>query len=784
MRVLRTRTGLAKLSQGLRLPSPIGTVDSGAVTRRATLALLSVTLFLLAFPLTIGKPGMPPTLKSDEPAYYLMALSLVRDGDLRLEPADLDRAFQEFPFRPISNLILMTDDGWKTAYFGKPYLYSLFAAPFAGLAGADGMVFFNMLLLVAMMWMGALYLARSDPGGPAAMLAAGFFLVSAGFAYVFWLHPEVFNMAAVAACLFFGLRPPAGSTRRTALWAALSGAVLALGVYNKPVIAAIGLAPLAYHALASRWAAVGAWLAAAALALAASVGLAIALTGHPTPYLGVERQGVVLCSSETPPISRATAATASPKADRPTGGAWSWIFRVPAVRPGRLAENLLYFFVGRHTGLWLYFPFAGLAVLLFLLHERRSAWRWVLLGSLALVGLFFLIFIPANWQGGGGFIGNRYFVNVYPAFLFLIGRIRPRWTLAATYAVGGLFLGPILLTPFGAEMPEPTLQAHVRNAPFRYFPLELTLREVPGYQSVDLPGLEILGRKDAVLPRGEGLWLEGASRVELLILSAEPLAEPVDLLLSSPAPGNRIEVSMGDDDQELTLGPGTERGAQTILSLRPGGPSRVTHRSETPTYVYRLVITPETGRVETWTRRFPPPRCPGSGFAYDETLEDNFYVGAEVTLLGTGDVLERDVFGAAWRDVRSRRRVLAGQTFYVEAGLVNTSPAAWSGGGAARVRASYHWLDTEGRQVVFNGARTDLDLPVASGAETRIRIEVTAPERPGDYVLELDPLYEHVAWFSQRRVAPYRLPVTVLPAAAPGANQAPPPASSAPPGPR
>ncbi len=750
------------------------------MTRRATLALLSVTLFLLAFPLTLGKPGLPPTLKSDEPAYYLMALSLARDGDLRLGPSDLDRAFREFPYRPISNLILMTDDGWRTAYFGKPYLYSLFAAPFAGLAGADGMLFFNMLLLVAMVWMGALHLARADPAGPAALLAAGFFVVSAGFAYVFWLHPEVFNMAAVAACLFFGLRPPAGSGRRTALWAGLSGAALALGVYNKPMIAAIGLAPLVYHALARRWAAVGAWLAAAALALAAAVGLAIALTGHPTPYLGVERQGVVLCSPEAPPISRATAATASSKGARPTGGAWSWIFRVPAVRPGRLAENLLYFFVGRHTGLWLYFPFAGLATLLFLVHERRSVWRWSLLGALALVALFLLVFIPANWQGGGGFVGNRYFVNVYPAFLFLVGRVRPRWTVAAAYAVGGLFLGPILLTPFGAAVPEPTLQAHVRNAPFRPFPLELTLREVPGYQEVALPGLELLGRKDEVLPRGESVWLEGASRVELLVLSAAPLAEPVELLLSSPAPDNRIALTLGDDERTLTLGPGTEAGTQAVVSLRPGGPARVTHRAARPAYVYRLVVDTESGRVEPWVRRFPPPRCPGSGFGYDESLNDNFYVGAELTLLGAGDVLERDVFGAAWREVRARRRVQAGQTFYLVARLANTSRTAWTGGGAARVRASYHWLDAEGRQVVFNGARTDLALPVAPGGEARVRMAVTAPERPGDYVLELDPLYEHVAWFSQRGVAPYRLPVTVVaaPAAEPPRGPAAGPSSS------
>ena len=39
------------------------------------------------------------------------------------------------------------------------------------------------------------------------------------------------------------------------------------------------------------------------------------------------------------------------------------------------------------------------------------------------------------------------------------------------YTLGGALLGPIFFTPFGAPVVEPTLQAHVRNAPYRHFPL-------------------------------------------------------------------------------------------------------------------------------------------------------------------------------------------------------------------------------------------------------------------------------------------------------------------------
>ncbi|MGD2113887.1 MAG: hypothetical protein PVG07_02470, partial [Acidobacteriota bacterium] len=244
--------------------------------RSVALVLASLSLVLLAFPLTLEKPGLPPTLKADEPAYYLMALSLARDGDLRVDSEDMARAFDEFPYTRISNLILMSGDGWRTAHYGKPYVYSLFAAPLAGPFGADGILLFNMILLVAMIWMGAIYLQRWNPPWLAALFSAGFFLLSAGFAYGFWIQPEIFNMASVTAALFLGfhrfdrfgqasavevsrdLESPVALARFRGLigdaagvqgshglahpaLAFLSGAALMPAVYAKPMVAALAL---------------------------------------------------------------------------------------------------------------------------------------------------------------------------------------------------------------------------------------------------------------------------------------------------------------------------------------------------------------------------------------------------------------------------------------------------------------------------------------------------------------------------------------------------------------
>ena len=144
------------------------------MSRPVLLVLVCLSLFLVLFPLAVGKPGLPTHLKADEAAYYLMSLSLARDHDLRCETKDLHRLYDEFPV-DVRNLILSSPDGWKTVYFAKPYVYSLLAMPFAALFGANGMVAFNMALLLLAVALATVYLSRFNPGWLAALYAGGFF---------------------------------------------------------------------------------------------------------------------------------------------------------------------------------------------------------------------------------------------------------------------------------------------------------------------------------------------------------------------------------------------------------------------------------------------------------------------------------------------------------------------------------------------------------------------------------------------------------------------------------
>ncbi len=719
--------------------------------RRPTwFALLCLTLLLVIFPLTVVKPGLPMTLKADEPAYYLMALSLAHDFDLRCELDDLGRLFDQYPYLAVFNLILMTDDGWTTVFFGKPYVYSFFAAPFAGLFGANGMVAFNMALLLGMIWMGAAYLQRFNSPSMAGLYSSGFFIVSSGFSYVFWLHPEIFNMFCVAASLFLVLHQFAdesGGSRWSSLIRRLfgpnlrpawSGAVLALAVYNKPMLVALALPSIFYLWKERRIRSILVWMGSAAGALLLVCGISILLTGHASAYLGVERMGVQVFDPEQMPVSPVERPEA---VEGPTTNSWTWLARLPEVDWSEFATNIGYFLWGRHMGLIPYMPFAMLSLLLFLLNQRASAVRWVVLGSTLAVALFFMIWIPFNWHGGGGFVGNRYFVNVYPAFLFLVTTIRPGWMTAVGYAAGGLLVGPLIFTPFGAPVPEPTLQAHVRNTPLRLFPLELGFRKkLPGYKGFGSSGAWLFGRKDTFKVERDSLLIHGATPVELWMFTSNPVTEEVVFVIENFARKNVVEFDFAGTKLELDFSGDSDRYRSQRIEIEPGPPyTRVEDRGR-ELFVYRLRIRSRTGSIPNAAQN-----------AIRKTPLNQFYVGAKLTYLGPKSWLERDMYKVDWRRCEVPSRVAAGETFLVPVELGNTSEFAWPARGPTQVNLAYHWFDAAGDKVDTEERRTDLPKSVAAGQAIAIGQTVVAPPEPGEYLLNLEPVRERVSWFSQKR---------------------------------
>ena len=617
-----------------------------------TTHVLCLCLALLGLAGTLYKVHFPPGPVADEAAYALIAGSLWEDHDLNYDHRDLKRAYQIWDQGPYG-LILFTRDGGETMYFGKPYVYSAAALPFYALFGPQGLVVFNMALYLAMFFTAAWLLCRRPavpdvavPGevgsegrwpwqrgqaavparragptggtGYAGLFLAGFFFASASLVYVFWMQPEVFNMA----CVFFPLAiwSVLRGRRNWGGWAyallALAGLMLAAAFVSKEPLAVMAL-PLGVDLVwTRRFKGLGVVVLAGLVGVGVLMGGQYKLSDAWSPYRDVQRR-----SFETEyPLETEKDMWQLYKGT--SFGSWSGV--QVAATPRVFVRNLGYFVFGRHTGLLPYFPFALFVLGLFALGPRDRL-GWLVLAAVAVYVLFFFLLRPGNYHGGAGFIGNRYFAGVYPALLFLLTRFDARKSLLLPFAAAGLFTLSVVAVPVQQIAPSATLQSHVRSATFqRLLPLELTLLphgRIPGYWMKNWGQGTWVLRKDAFLAEENhpnGVWVRGDSRSEVVIVSPLPL-ETLYLTAFSPLPDNVLTLDSGVDRVEVRFD--SSASSPLELDLEPVARDLGFLERSPREYFYRLT-------VETTDGWMPARRDPESG--------DYRYLGAFLSFTGEG----------------------------------------------------------------------------------------------------------------------------------------------------
>jgi hypothetical protein len=277
------------------------------------------------------------------------------------------------------------------------------------------------------------------------------------------------------------------------------------------------------------------------------------------------------------------------------------------------SHNLAYLVVGRYSGLLPYF-FPGLfAVAAFLLARRRRArWQWFVLAGAVAEILLLLLWVPYTFNGGGGSIGNRYFMSTYGVLLFLLPPIGSAAWAMVPWVVGGLFSAQVTFNPFFSSF-HPAEQA--KQGPLRWLPVELTLvndlpintqpnrariwfGEARRFQVYFLDD-NAYGREDLTF------WVKGRSTAEFLIKTVEP-ASALDLDLASGEVATTVAVSRGCRRQQVHLAP--HATARISVPLDDGFPY-------VGTRVWRVSIRSSAG--------FVPLFISGAS-------EDNRYLGVRV----------------------------------------------------------------------------------------------------------------------------------------------------------
>ena len=535
---------------------------SSKLLRNLVLASGAVLLLGLVCTLPFPSPGSVPV--PDEAGYLMLTQSLWHDHDLGYAPEDLSRAFQLWPGGP-RGLALVSPDGGETLRYGSSWVYPMVMLPFYGLLGVRGMVLGNLLLLAALVALGIAWW-RGRPGGEGGfgeLFAAAFVLASALPASVLRLQPELLIAVALLGPLAVWqlLAERVHWQRRHFVLLAASGAALGVAAALRPWTLLFAVAIVADLLRRGRGRELSLLVAPLLVTLAV-------LLAPQHRDLGVWGAGVSAGTGqrlfeESFPLEKGPGW----EAGQPVTSA-SWTVER---HERRLAFGLESLLVGRHSGIVPYFPFTFLALALFLASPRDRPRTLLLLALAAYCAAHLLQYQTADAAAVFSALGDPAFAAVYPAFLLLPGRLRWRPALLLPLAAAALWTAALVPSELGAGAAHPGRPLHTRLAAFELLPPELTAladQAPPGYWQGDWGGLVWLLPRDAFFVgegHPDGVWMRGASRAEVILVSPVELDE-LRLSVQSLAGDNTFTLAAGD--QQLRVRFDTEAKRQgTPLEL-------------------------------------------------------------------------------------------------------------------------------------------------------------------------------------------------------------------------
>ena len=448
---------------------------------RSTLGMLAVLAALAVACAAAGRldvATMGGGFKGDEATYIGLAASVGFDGDFTYGLRDYQRFREWYGGGPQGIFLKRGGDG--QLYFGKAFLYGAVAAPFARIGGPGGLLVFNFCCFALLLTAGYFWLRQGSRHVAALLFSLFFLAASIAPLYAFWLTSDSLNFALVFLAFACAVAPP-GEPIRPLRWRALGFVLLAASIFSKPLNLPLAL-PLAMGASRAGPAPTARSLAAISVVVAIFFGINAAITGE-LNYQGGERKtfyGAFPYDDRGSTFDSAGISVGTDSLTRVGGEG----------RFASVAANVGYFVVGRHFGL-LPFGWPWLVVVGWWAtgERRKTSWQWALLAATAAAGLGTIVLMPYTWSGGGGPVGNRYFLSVAGSLFFLAPRVKS-FVPAAVAALGLLFVWPALSSPF-TVVKQPWRAT--RAAIFQALPLELT-------GASDFP--VILDRSRSRIPQG------------------------------------------------------------------------------------------------------------------------------------------------------------------------------------------------------------------------------------------------------------------------------------------
>jgi hypothetical protein len=400
----------------------------------------------------------------------------------------------------------------------------------------------------------------------AALFSFFYFLANASLVYMFWMTPEYFNMSLVCYGVFFFIADEQLNSKfqlfKSPWNYAIAAVLFAMATFSKITNAAL-IIPL------------GIWLLWKRRFIPAAVSLGIFVLGTTAlfainnfytgdwNYQGGKQRGVFY---DNFPYGRAGASPFAPFTQKFGGGQGEKTEKKLSITPGNwfdrlnyipksILYNLGYFFVGRYSGLAIYFFPMFFALLYFLLSKKNGIATAVY--AAGWIGILsYMVGLPWNYFGGSGTIGNRYLMNSFAVFLFCLTQEPSRKLMTTAFAGSLLFSAPFLFTPILSSFDN---AYHQKSGIFKALPLERTLlADLPFNTNrnavriaFDEPPTYLLYFADnntyfrEIYDRKIGFWVKGERQCEIILRTTQKISR-LGLKLKPAMAGTTVIVDGGE----------------------------------------------------------------------------------------------------------------------------------------------------------------------------------------------------------------------------------------------
>ncbi|MGD2295189.1 MAG: hypothetical protein PVF22_05070 [Candidatus Aminicenantes bacterium] len=574
--------------------------------------LLLFFLFFLGMSLFINIPALQKEfLFADEATYFAITQSLANDCDLEysMQGQDLNRYYRKFGSGPQGIFLKKGKDG--KIFFAKSFIYPLFAAPFLKILGVNGFFVLHTILLILLLFMGYAYFSLDNKPLLSLSAVLTFFFASVAVVYFIWITPDFFNIFLAFTVIFLWLykhrykkkvaeKDPKKWWTKFLLsdWSDYLAAALAgMAFFSKPPNIVL-MGPLVLHTLfKKRFLKTVFIILFFAVVTGAFWGTNYLVSGD-WNYQGGERKTFYSNDGRGFPLKDKGLTF-----DKTGWTMTSEGYGLKHLLPVKISVyNFFYYFIGRFTGIiWYFFP-AFLFLILFIIGQK--SWeQWLLLGAIAAGILIYIVLMPDNYGGGGGALANRYFLNIYPLFLFLPGIQRNKKELILSWIMAAVFISPILANPLLHSHYPAT---HAKKFPFKLLPVEMSL--VNNHPTMTNPAAfrQEVGTEpnigwlhfldDNFHPRQEtdGFWTRGSRTCEMILKTWFPVKELRFHLLNNPRLQNEIKIKVGGKTQRITLGK-NQRGSLSF-------PIKRVFRMES-NHLYKIKIKASKGAIPYFEAR-------------------------------------------------------------------------------------------------------------------------------------------------------------------------------------